>query len=75
MLIPSDQTVVRYTNESLIVLCRSRKVESPLHWLSPHGEIIEDAKGRIHTESNSLQTSSILQKIKINNPTIISIKS
>lgn len=51
-LSPSHHTVVRYTNESLIVQCRSAIPDVKLHWKSPKGEIIKENKGRIHIEQN-----------------------
>ncbi|XP_054082620.1 fasciclin-2 [Zeugodacus cucurbitae] len=47
-LSPSDHSLVRYTNDSLIVQCRSSTAESQLVWRSPKGEIIKEHKGRIH---------------------------
>ena len=52
-LSPSDHTVVRYTNESLIVQCHSGMPDVQLHWKSPKGEIIREHKGRIHIEQSS----------------------
>ncbi|KAM7352422.1 factor of interpulse interval [Cochliomyia hominivorax] len=52
-LISSEPTMVRYTNETLIVLCRSPTPEVKVHWKSPKGEIIEEHKGRIHIETTS----------------------
>ncbi|KAL9926453.1 neural cell adhesion molecule 2 [Glossina fuscipes] len=51
-LIPSDHTVVRYTNESLIVLCRNTLADTKVHWKSPKGDIIKEHKGRIHIEAS-----------------------
>lgn len=45
--------MVRYTNESLIVQCRSPDPKVELHWKSPKGEIIREHKGRIHIEQTS----------------------
>ncbi|XP_037958301.1 neural cell adhesion molecule 2 [Teleopsis dalmanni] len=52
-LSPSDATLVRYTNESLIVQCSSVKNNLNLHWKSPNGDLIKKNKGRIHIENNS----------------------
>lgn len=51
-LIPSDHTVVRYTNESLIVLCRNTLADTKVHWKSPKGDIMKEHKGRIHIEAS-----------------------
>jgi len=52
-LSPAEHSVVRYTNESLIVQCRSPDPKVVLHWKSPKGEIIREHKGRIHIEQTS----------------------
>ncbi|XP_067624373.1 limbic system-associated membrane protein [Eurosta solidaginis] len=63
-LSPSDQSLVRYTNDSLIVQCRSETPESQLQWRSPKGEIIKEHKGRIHIEQNeSAQTKIVFTHI------------
>ncbi|EDV99237.1 neural cell adhesion molecule 2 [Drosophila grimshawi] len=49
-LSPAEHSVVRYTNESLIVQCRSPDPDVKLHWKSPKGEILQEHKGRIHIE-------------------------
>uniref|UniRef100_A0A1A9WKQ4 Uncharacterized protein n=1 Tax=Glossina brevipalpis TaxID=37001 RepID=A0A1A9WKQ4_9MUSC len=69
-LIPSDHTVVRYTNESLIVLCRSTLPDMKVYWKSPKGDIIKDHKGRIHIE-----VSPTSEKITFTeNTTILTVK-
>uniref|UniRef100_A0A1I8MMA3 Uncharacterized protein n=1 Tax=Musca domestica TaxID=7370 RepID=A0A1I8MMA3_MUSDO len=45
--------MVRYINDSFMVLCRSPIPDVKLHWKSPKGEIIKEHKGRIHIESSS----------------------
>ncbi|KAH8298387.1 hypothetical protein KR018_012635, partial [Drosophila ironensis] len=57
---PADHSVVRYTNESLIVQCQSPNPEVKLHWKSPKGEIIHDHKGRIHIEQPSPEQLKIV---------------
>lgn len=52
-LSPAEHSVVRYTNESLIVQCRAPGPDVKLHWKSPKGEIIREHKGRIHIEQTS----------------------
>lgn len=52
-LSPAEHSVVRYTNESLIVQCRSPNPDVRLQWKSPRGEIIRENKGRIHFEQTS----------------------
>ncbi|XP_049311508.1 neural cell adhesion molecule 1 [Bactrocera dorsalis] len=52
-LSPSDYELVRYTNDSLLVQCRSTTTESQLVWRSPKGEIIKEHKGRIHIEQSA----------------------
>lgn len=61
-LIPSDPTVVRYTNQSLIVLCRLPSIDAisaktypterwTLYWKSPKGEFVgQHRANRIHVE-------------------------
>ncbi|EDV33327.1 uncharacterized protein Dana_GF23884 [Drosophila ananassae] len=55
-----EHSVVRYTNESLIVLCRSNNSDAKLHWKSPKGEIIREHKGRIHIEQTSPEQLKIV---------------
>lgn len=52
-LSPAEHSVVRYTNESLIVQCRAPGPDVKLHWKSPKGEIVREHKGRIHIEQTS----------------------
>ncbi|XP_023031255.1 neural cell adhesion molecule 2 [Drosophila willistoni] len=52
-LSPAEHSVVRYTNESLIVQCRSPHPDVKLHWKSPKGEVIREHKGRIHIEQTA----------------------
>lgn len=52
-LIPYEPQMVRYINDSFMVLCRSPIPDVKLHWKSPKGEIIKEHKGRIHIESSS----------------------
>ncbi|XP_030383001.1 igLON family member 5 [Scaptodrosophila lebanonensis] len=59
-LSPAEHTVVRYTNESLIVQCRSPTPDVQLHWKSPKGEIIREHKGRIHIEQTSPEQLKIV---------------
>ncbi|KAH8402959.1 hypothetical protein KR222_001081, partial [Zaprionus bogoriensis] len=56
-LSPAEHSVVRYTNESLIVQCRGPSPDVKLHWKSPKGEIIREHKGRIHIEQTSPEES------------------
>lgn len=61
-LIPSEPTVVRYTNESLIVLCRWSALDAisdqhstlhhrTLYWKSPKGDLVgQHRANRIHVE-------------------------
>ncbi|XP_001357073.3 limbic system-associated membrane protein [Drosophila pseudoobscura] len=59
-LSPAEHSVVRYTNESLIVQCRSPDPDVKLHWKSPKGEIIREHKGRIHIEQTSPEQLKIV---------------
>ncbi|XP_017467825.1 PREDICTED: igLON family member 5 [Rhagoletis zephyria] len=59
-LSPSDHSVVRYTNDSLIVQCRSSTSEAQLVWKSPKGEIIKEHKGRIHIEQSAPEQLKIV---------------
>ncbi|XP_020802217.1 neural cell adhesion molecule 2 [Drosophila serrata] len=59
-LSPADHSVVRYTNESLIVQCRSPNPDVRLQWKSPRGEIIRENKGRIHFEQTSPEQLKIV---------------
>ncbi|XP_033171219.1 neural cell adhesion molecule 1-A isoform X2 [Drosophila mauritiana] len=59
-LSPAEHSVVRYTNESLIVQCRSPDPKVELHWKSPKGEIIREHKGRIHVEQTSTEQLKIV---------------
>uniref|UniRef100_A0A6P4EII5 Cell adhesion molecule 3-like n=1 Tax=Drosophila rhopaloa TaxID=1041015 RepID=A0A6P4EII5_DRORH len=59
-LSPAEHSVVRYTNESLIVQCRSPNKDVKLHWKSPRGEIIREHKGRIHIEQTSPEQLKIV---------------
>lgn len=51
-LSPSTDKIVRFTNESHIVLCNS-PTDMKTHWKSPKGEIMKDVKGRIHIEEKT----------------------
>ncbi|KAH8281553.1 hypothetical protein KR054_001325, partial [Drosophila jambulina] len=59
-LSPAEHSVVRYTNESLIVQCRSPNPDVRLQWKSPRGEIIRENKGRIHFEQTSPEQLKIV---------------
>ncbi|XP_062125698.1 limbic system-associated membrane protein [Drosophila sulfurigaster albostrigata] len=59
-LSPAEHSVVRYTNESLIVQCRAPSPQVKLHWKSPRGEIISANKGRIHIEQTSPEQLQIV---------------
>jgi len=50
---PAEHSVVRYTNESLIVQCVSPSPDVKLHWKTPKGDIIREHKGRIHIEQTA----------------------
>ncbi|XP_075151027.1 factor of interpulse interval [Haematobia irritans] len=52
-LIPYEPQMVRYINDSFMVVCRSTTTDVKLHWKSPKGEIIKEHKGRLHIETNS----------------------
>ncbi|XP_055839873.1 limbic system-associated membrane protein isoform X1 [Episyrphus balteatus] len=51
-LSPSTDKVVRFTNESHIVLCNA-PTDLKIHWKSPKGDIMKDVKGRIHIEEKT----------------------
>ncbi|XP_004527295.1 hemicentin-1 isoform X1 [Ceratitis capitata] len=59
-LSPSEHSLVRYTNDSLIVQCRSSASDAQLLWRSPKGEIIKEHKGRIHIEQNAPEQLKIV---------------
>ncbi|XP_017043933.1 igLON family member 5 [Drosophila ficusphila] len=59
-LSPAEHSVVRYTEESLIVQCRSPNKDVALQWKSPKGEIIREHKGRIHIEQTSPEQLKIV---------------
>ncbi|XP_033149936.1 neural cell adhesion molecule 2 [Drosophila busckii] len=59
-LSPGERSVVRYTNESLIVQCRAPNVDVKLQWKSPKGEIIREHKGRIHIEQTTPEILKIV---------------
>uniref|UniRef100_A0A1I8PF47 Ig-like domain-containing protein n=1 Tax=Stomoxys calcitrans TaxID=35570 RepID=A0A1I8PF47_STOCA len=52
-LLPYEPQMVRYINDSFMVLCRSPTPDAKLHWKSPKGETIKEHKGRIHIEASS----------------------
>ncbi|KAH8293095.1 hypothetical protein KR044_002673, partial [Drosophila immigrans] len=59
-LSPAEHSVVRYTNESLIVQCRGPSSQVRLQWKSPRGEIISANKGRIHIEQTAPEQLQIV---------------
>ncbi|KAM8717984.1 hypothetical protein ACLKA7_004656 [Drosophila subpalustris] len=57
---PAEHSVVRYTNESLIVQCVAPSPNVKLHWKSPKGEIVREHKGRIHIEQTTPEQLKIV---------------
>jgi len=61
---PAEHSVVRYTNESLIVQCVSPSPDVKLHWKSPRGEVVREHKGRIHIEQTASGESRGSKELK-----------